>query len=104
MSANPSQRETWFNSYPDSGSLYNVNGHLGGYHAVTTVADGATYYTGSSAARWNGVMVVTHGSAVLHFPGGGSIAASKLTTKEIYNFTVSHITAASSAEIYLLRK
>ena len=53
MSANPSQRETWFNSYPDSGSLYNVNGHLGGYHAVTTVADGATYYTGSSAARWS---------------------------------------------------
>ena len=98
-----SQKETWFTNYQDSGSQYNTKGNFSAF-ASTTVADGQTDYTGSNDQRWNAVIVKTHGSAVLHQPGGGSIAATNLTAGVVYDISVSKITAASSAIIYLLRK
>ena len=84
-------------------SQFDSIGHPGKYYQVKTVADGQTDYTGSNYGA-SAVMVITEGSAVFHLSGGGSIAASKLLVKEIYEFSISKITAASSAEIYVMKK
>ena len=105
--ANPTQKETWFGGYITS-SLSSTHqtrkGSYTGWTATGTVADGQTDFTGSNAQRWDGFIVKTHGSAVLHQPGGGSIAAANVTAGVVYDIAVSKITAASSAVIYLLRR
>ena len=78
-----------------------------GYDRVYTVPDGQSDYTGSKAPI-TGVQVVTHGSAVLHLTGGGSIAASLIANDatslgEITPLSVKKVTAASSATIRLFR-
>ena len=87
---------------------YNVIGRAGkGYEAVYTVPDGQSDYTGSRSPI-SGVQVVTHGSAVLHLTGGGSIAASLIANDatsigEITPLSIAKVTAADSATIRLFR-
>jgi len=93
---------SYWNNGTGSNSFEN-SGISGKYHSSTTVADGQTDYTGSNYG-YGAVMVVTHGSAVLHLQGGGSIPAANLVVKEIYDLSISKITAASSATIYVMKR
>ena len=87
---------------PSDYSDFQKKGHPGKFYATTTVADGMTAYTGSNYG-WNAAIVKTHGSAVFHLSGGGTIAATNLTAGVVYEFSIQKITAASSATIYLLK-
>ena len=88
---------------PSDYSDFQKKGHPGRFYAVETVADGMTAYTGSNYGA-SAVIVKTHGSAVLHLAGGGQIPAANLTAGVVYDFSISKITAASSAVIYVLKK
>ena len=77
-------------------------GHPGKYYGSQTVADGQTDYTGSNYG-YGAVIVKTHGSAVLHLSDGGQIAATNLTAGVVYDLSLTKITAASSATIYVLK-
>ena len=89
---------------------YNViNGEITsrGYDKVYTVPDGQSDYTGSRGPI-TGIQVVTHGSAVLHLTGGGTVAASLIANdatsiSEITPMSIVKVTAASSAAIRLFR-
>ena len=87
---------------------YNVTGRAGkGYEAVYVVPDGQSDYTGSRSPI-SGVQVVTHGDAVLHLTGGGTVAASLIANdatsiSEITPLSIAKVTAADSATIRLFR-
>ena len=87
---------------PSDYSDFQKKGHPGRFYAVETVADGMTAYTGS---RWGfgAVIVKTAGSAVFHLSDGGTIPAANLTEGVVYDLSLSKITAASSATIYVLK-
>ena len=59
--------------------------------------------TGSNYGA-SAVIVKTHGSAVFHLADGGQIPAANLTAGVVYDLSLSKITAASSAVIYVLKK
>ena len=84
-------------------SQFDNIGHPGKYYASKTVADGQTDYTGSNYG-YGSVIVKTHGSAVFHLSGGGTIEAENLATGVIYDLSLAKITAASSAVIYVMKK
>ena len=83
-------------------NIFEHIGHPGKYVSMTTVPDGQTDYTGSSYGA-AAVIVKTHGSAVFHLSGGGSIAATNLTAGVLYPLSLKKITAASSATIFVLK-
>ena len=87
---------------PTGYSDFQNRGFPGKYTSVATVADGQTDYTGSNYGA-SAVIVKTHGSAVLHLAKGGSIAATNLSAGVVYELSLSKITAASSATIYVLK-
>ena len=88
---------------PTGYSDFQNRGYPGKYVSMETVADGQTDYTGSKYGA-SGVIVVTHGSAVIHLAKGGSITAANLNVKTVHDLSISKITAASSAVIYVLKK
>lgn len=83
-------------------NIFEHIGHPGKYVSMTTVPDGQTDYTGSGYGA-AAVIVKTHGSAVFHLSGGGSIAATNLTAGILYPLSLKKITAASSATIFVLK-
>ena len=87
---------------PSTYDEFKKRGHPGKYWQTTTVADGMTAYTGSNYG-WNAAIVKTSGSAVFHLSGGGTISAANLTEGVVYDLSLSKITAASSATIYVLK-
>ena len=87
---------------PSTYDEFKKRGHPGKFYAATTVADGMTAYTGSNYG-WNAAIVKTHGSAVFHLSGGGTVAATNLSAGVVYEFSLEKISAASSAVIYLLK-
>ena len=88
---------------PSDYSDFQKKGYPGTYISASAVADGMTAYTGSNYGV-SAVIVKTHGSAVFHLADGGQIPAANLTAGVIYDFSISKITAASSAVIYVLKK
>ena len=89
---------------PDNYDQFAKMGHPGKYYAqAAAVQNGQTDYTGSNFG-YGAVMVKTHGSAVIHLSGGGSIPAGDLTAGVIHDLSISKITAASSATIYVLKR
>ena len=88
---------------PSDYNAFHNKGYPGTYISASAVADGMTAYTGSNYGA-SAVIVKTHGSAVLHLAGGGQIPAANLTAGVVYDFSISKITAASSAVIYVLKK
>ena len=101
MSANPKAGSSY--SGQDNGSQFERLGHPGKYFQTQTVADGQTDYTGSNYG-YGSVIVKTHGSAVFHLSGGGSIPAENLTAGVVYDLSLAKITAASSAAIYVMKR
>ena len=87
---------------PSDYNVFQNQGHPGRWSAAETVTDGMTAYTGSNYG-WNAAIVKTHGSAVFHLSGGGTVAATNLSAGVVYEFSISEISAASSAVIYLLK-
>ena len=87
---------------PTGYSDFQNRGYPGKYISVESVADGQTVYTGSKYGA-SAVIVKTHGSAVFHLAKGGTITASHLTAGTVYEISLSKITAASSATIYVLK-
>ena len=102
MSVGAEQNLSDMHEAPSSYDDFQKKGHPGRFYGVETVADGMTAYTGS---RWGfgAVIVQTHGSAVFHLSGGGTIAATNLSAGVVYEFSLQKITDASSAVIYLLK-
>ena len=88
---------------PSDYSDFQKKGYPGTYISSSTVADGMTAYTGSNYGA-SAVIVKTHGSAVFHLASGGTIPAANLTAGIVYDLSISKITAASSATIYVLTK
>ena len=88
---------------PSDYSDFQKKGHPGTYISASAVADGMTAYTGSNYGA-SAVIVKTHGSAVFHLASGGTIPAANLTAGIVYDLSISKITAASSAVIYVLKK
>jgi len=86
---------------------FNVLGHVGhGYTRAYDIANGQSDFTGSRSGVC-GVHVTTHGSAVFHLVGGGSIAASELGEGDdgyIAPLHIKQVTAASSAVITVFGK
>ena len=68
------------------------------------IADGINDFTGSRAGVC-GVNVLTHGSAVLHLTGGGTVAAAELESDNgvIVPIAIKQVTAADSAAITVYR-
>ena len=88
---------------PSDYSDFQKKGHPGTYISASVVSDGMTAYTGSNYGA-SAVIVKTHGSAVFHLSNGGTIPAANLTAGVVYDLSLSKITAASSAVIYVLKK
>jgi len=91
---------------PPSGSQidqFQEFGFPGEYHSPIAYTSGQLDLTGSNFG-YGAVMVVTNGSAVLHYAGGTSSLASDLTAKEIYNLSVAKITGGTSSKIYLFKR
>ena len=82
---------------------FKTKGYPGKYIRSQTVSNGITVYTGSNYGA-SAVIVKTHGSAVFHLADGGQIPAANLTAGVVYDLSISKITAASSAVIYVLKK
>ena len=83
-------------------NIFEHIGHPGKYVSSVGVADGQTDYTGSNYGA-AAVIVKTHGSSVFHLSGGGSIPAANLTAGVLYPLSLTKITDASSATIYVLK-
>ena len=92
---------------------YNVVGRYNASNAILSgkaftqafdIADGINDFTGSRAGVC-GVNVLTHGSAVLHLTGGGTVVASELESDNgvIVPIAIKQVTAASSAAITVYR-
>ena len=87
---------------------FSVIGREGkGYTAAYTIADGQNDFTGSRSGI-SGVQVITHGSAVFHLTGGGTVAASAIVLDAsakgvITPLSIVKVTAASSAAITVYR-
>ena len=77
-------------------------GHPGRYYNSQTVSDGQTDYTGSNYGV-GAVIVKTHGSAVFHLTGGGTVPAEDCEGAGFVELSVAKVTAASSAKITVLR-
>ena len=88
---------------PSDYSDVQKKGYPGTDISASAVADGMTAYTGSNYGA-SAVIVKTHGSAVFHLASGGTIPAANLTAGIVYDLSISKITAASSATIYVLTK
>lgn len=101
MSANPNSG--WNYEGQNNGTDFDRLGHPGKYFQTQTVADGQTDYTGSNYG-YGSVIVETHGSAVFHLSGGGSIPAANLAAGVVYDLSLTKITAASSAVIYVMKR
>lgn len=86
---------------------FNVLGHVGhGYTAAYDIPNGQSDFTGSRSGVC-GVHVTTHGAAVFHLVGGGTIAASELGEGDdghIVPIHIKQVTAASSAVITVFKK
>ena len=84
---------------------FNVIGRTGdAYTQAYDIADGMTAFTGSMSGI-SGVNVLTHGSAILHLTGGGSVAAAELESDNGYiaKIAIHKVTAADSAAITVYR-
>jgi|TARA_R100000951_G_scaffold112705_3_gene113425 hypothetical protein len=86
----------------EGNNIFENIGHPGEYVNVQTVPNGTTHYTGSNYGA-AAVIVKTHGSSVFHLSGGGSIPAANLTAGVLYPLSLTKITDASSATIYVLK-
>lgn len=88
-----------------TGSTYhpfNITGHPGKYYAAYDIPDGQSDFTGSKAGV-GAVVVKTHGSAVFHLTGGGTVPAEDCEGGGIVELSVKKVTAASSAKISVLK-
>ena len=77
-----------------------------GYTAAYDIPNGQSDFTGSRSGVC-GVHVTTHGSAVFHLTGGGTIAASELGEGDdgyIAPLHIKKVTGASSAVITVFKK
>ena len=83
-------------------NIFENIGHPGKYLNSEAVADGQTDFTGSNYGA-AAVIVKTHGAAVFHLTGGGSIPAENLAGGVLYPLSLKQISAASSAVIYVLK-
>jgi len=89
----------------DRNHPYNILGGMGKWNKAYDVTDGLNEYTGSRAGV-NGIHVTTHGSAVIHLSGGGTVVASELEAADaqIIDMGIKRITAANSAVITVYKK
>lgn len=77
-------------------------GFPGKYHSTIKYIGGQLDLTGSNFG-YGAVMVITAGGATLH-SGNTTIPSADLTIKQIYDITLSKISAGSGASIYLFKR
>jgi hypothetical protein len=78
-----------------------VRGNLGKYNHVKTVGTSETFFaTGSNEAS---AFIVGNTDTVLTFSGGGSVAGTAFTAKEVYEIGVQKVVNGGSGVVYLLR-
>ena len=78
-----------------------VRGNLGKYNHVKTVGTSETFFaTGSNEAA---AFIVGNTDTVLTFSGGGSVAGTGFTAKEVYEIGVQKVVNGGSGVVYLLR-
>ena len=77
-----------------------VRGNLGKYNHVKTVGTSETFFaTGSNEAA---AFIVGNTDTVLTFSGGGSVAGTAFTAKEVYEIGVQKVVNGGSGVVYLL--
>jgi len=81
---------------------FNIAGHPGKFSQAYDIPDGQSDFTGSRAGA-AAVLVKTHGSAVFHLTGGGTVPAEDCEGAGFVELSVAKVTAASSAKITVLR-
>tara|TARA_B110000285_G_C14927533_1_gene515747 strand:- start:492 stop:848 length:357 start_codon:yes stop_codon:yes gene_type:complete len=83
----------------------NVVGPIGKWNKAYAVTAGLNEYTGSRAGI-SGINVLTHGSAVIHLSGGGTVPAAQLESDNgvIQELGIKRITGASSAVITVYKR
>ena len=81
---------------------FNITGHPGKFSSAFDIPDGQSDFTGSKAGV-GAVLVKTHGAAVFHLTGGGSVPAEDCEGAGFVELSVKKVTAASSAKITVLR-
>ena len=78
-----------------------VRGNIGKYNHVKTVGNSETFFaTGSNEAS---AFIVGNTDTVLTFSGGGSVAGTAFTAKEVYEIGVQKVVNGGSGVVYLLR-
>jgi hypothetical protein len=78
-----------------------VRGNLGKYNKVITVGTSATFFaTGSNEAS---AFIVGNTDTTLTFSGGGSVAGTAFTAKEVYEIGVQKVVNGGSGIVYLLK-
>lgn len=78
-----------------------VRGNLGKYNKVITVGTSATLIaSGSNEAA---AFIIGNTDTVLTFSGGGSVAGTAFTVKEVYEIGVQKVVNGGSGVVYLLK-
>ncbi len=78
-----------------------VRGNLGKYNKVITVGTSETFFaTGSNEAS---AFIVGNTDTTLTFSGGGSVAGTAFTAKEVYEIGVQKVVNGGSGIVYLLK-
>ena len=78
-----------------------IRGNLGRYNKVITVGNSTTFFaTGSKEAS---AFIVGNTDTVLTFSGGGSVAGTAFTAKEVYEIGVQKVVNGGSGVVYLLK-
>ena len=81
---------------------FDASGHPGRWQSAFDIPDGQSDFTGSKAGV-GAVLVKTHGAAVFHLTGGGTVPAEDCEGAGFVELSVKKVTAASSAKITVLR-
>ena len=78
-----------------------IRGNLGKYNHVRMVTTSETFFaTGSNEAA---AFIVGNTDTVLTFSGGGSVAGTAFTAKEVYEIGVQKVVNGGSGIVYLLK-
>ena len=78
-------------------------GHPGKYYSTLTYTTGQLDLTGSNYG-YGSIIVKTAGGATASLSAGGQILLGDLTAGVVYDLSVSRISGATSAVVYVLKK
>ncbi len=95
----------WTNDPVDSSTAEDTTQeHPGKYFAMKIVNNTTFEFTGSNSGY--GAVIVAGGSATgtITLTGGGDVDISKLTQKDLYEFSVRKVVSSNAKDIYVFKR